>query len=146
MVAVLTIEVALKIEALLVTNAVVHQRVETASSSVADVAVAAVKFTGPDVTLSIAMPIAHFAHAFRAAVVTVSLIEGAERVVTFWVAGAITYLKRCATIRAIGAIFDLTRAGVVCAWRCTRLRIREESNCVNARRAGRQGSRGCSQS
>eukprot|EP01044_Picomonas_judraskeda_P004418 COSAG03_NODE_388_length_8306_cov_11.912270_4_plen_65_part_00 len=63
MVAVLAVKVALEVEALLVTDPVVDQRVEATGGRVAHVAVTAIQLTRADVALRVAVPITHLTDA-----------------------------------------------------------------------------------
>ena len=74
MIAVLTIEVTLEVEALFVTDSIVDQGVEAARGGVANVAVTAVQLTGTNIALGIAVPVTHLAHAFCTAVVAVAAL------------------------------------------------------------------------
>ena len=113
MVTVLAIEIALEVEALLVTDTVVDQGVQAPSCCVAHVAVTTVEFTCTDIALSVAVSVTHLPDAFCTAVVAVAAIEGAQWVVALGITRTITYFERCAAVGAIRAVLDLTGTAVI---------------------------------
>jgi hypothetical protein len=110
---VLAIKITIKVEALLVTDTVVDQGVQASGGRVAHVAVTAVEFTRTDITLRIAVSVAHLPDAFRTAVIAVAAIEGAQWVVALGITHTVTYFERCAAIGAVRAVLDLTGTAVI---------------------------------